>query len=75
MCIYMHVCTYSVHVHLHVNNTHACTMYMYQLHEQSCMYIVRTVEDKKTFPFSSVERLKYAPYRFRTTVKRRGKNG
>ena len=34
-----------------------------------------TVEDKKTFPFSSVERLKYAPYRFRTTVKRRLKNG
>ena len=28
-----------------------------------------TVEDKKTFPFLTVERLKYAPYRFRSTVR------
>ena len=32
------------------------------------LFLVRTVEDKKTFPFSTVERLNYAPYRFRSTV-------
>ena len=85
----VHRCLY-MYNHRHV---HACSYipYIFVCMYSVCMYRVvyvhvYTVEDKKTFPFCTVERLKYAQYRFcstvrstvaaygRSTVKERSKN-